>query len=63
MWVIDKSPATSRERTSPAGTIPPERPNWISPGLITGVAMFGALAYVPTFLQMVTGATRPRTAS
>lgn len=25
-------------------------------GLITGVAMFGALAYLPTFLQMVTGA-------
>ncbi len=24
-------------------------------GLITGVAMFGALAYVPTYLQMVTG--------
>jgi predicted MFS family arabinose efflux permease len=25
-------------------------------GLITGVAMFGALAYLPTYLQMVTGA-------
>jgi len=25
-------------------------------GLITGVAMFGTLAYLPTFLQMVTGA-------
>lgn len=25
-------------------------------GLITGVAMFGTLAYMPTFLQMVTGA-------
>jgi MFS family permease len=26
-----------------------------SAGLITGVAMFGALAYMPTYLQMVTG--------
>ncbi|WP_104129873.1 MDR family MFS transporter [Cryobacterium sp. N21] len=25
-------------------------------GLITGIAMFGALAYLPTYLQMVTGA-------
>ena len=25
-------------------------------GLITGIAMFGALAYIPTYLQMVTGA-------
>ncbi len=25
-------------------------------GLITGVAMFGAMAYIPTYLQMVTGA-------
>jgi hypothetical protein len=24
-------------------------------GLITGVAMFGALAYMPTYLRMVTG--------
>lgn len=26
-------------------------------GLITGIAMFGALAYMPTYLQMVTGVT------
>lgn len=26
-----------------------------SAGLLTGVAMFGALAYIPTYLQMVTG--------
>ena len=26
-----------------------------SAGLLTGVAMFGALAYMPTYLQMVTG--------
>ncbi|MEU1529897.1 MDR family MFS transporter [Streptomyces fagopyri] len=26
-------------------------------GLITGIAMFGALAYMPTYLQMVTGAS------
>src|SRR5665811_262143 len=25
-------------------------------GLITGIAMFGAMAYLPTYLQMVTGA-------
>ncbi|MFC4222402.1 MDR family MFS transporter [Lysinibacter cavernae] len=25
-------------------------------GLITGIAMFGAMAYIPTYLQMVTGA-------
>lgn len=24
-------------------------------GLITGIAMFGAIAYIPTYLQMVTG--------
>ncbi|EPR76769.1 drug resistance transporter EmrB/QacA subfamily protein [Leifsonia rubra CMS 76R] len=29
-------------------------------GLITGVAMFGTLAYMPTYLQMVTGVMRPR---
>lgn len=28
-----------------------------SAGLITGIAMFGALAYMPTYLQMVTGSS------
>ena len=34
-------------------------PNFIKTtvaGLVIGVSMFGALAYLPTFLQMVTGA-------
>ena len=33
-----------------------------SAGLITGIAMFGAIAYLPTYLQMVTGVTRRRPA-
>ena len=32
-------------------------------GLIIGIAMFGALAYMPTYLQMVTGPTPPRPGS
>lgn len=31
-----------------------------SAGLIIGIAMFGALAYLPTYLQMVTGASATR---